>query len=328
MKFGPVPVDEAVGTILAHSLHVGDLHLRKGNVLGSQEIRALRDAKVQQVIVAQLDPGDVDENVAATRLAAALLEGCDTLHATEATTGRVNLIADTSGVLCLDPDAIEKINLINPMISLATVAHHFQMAKGAMAGTVKIIAYAVPESDLQAACAAARGAIRLIAPLKLSADLIVTQVKENNDESKGIAATRARLEMLGADLQNVTCVRHTETALAAEISRSSADLVLILTGSATSDPYDVGPQALRLAGGQVTRFGMPVDPGNLLFLGHINERPVVGLPGCARSPALNGADLVLSRILCGIEVTSKDIAAMGVGGLLKEIPTRPSPRRT
>ena len=71
---------------------------------------------------------------------------------------------------------------------------------------------------------------------------------------------------------------------------------------------------------------MPVDPGNLLFLGHLGDRPVIGLPGCARSPALNGADWVLERVICGQEVTSADIAAMAVGGLLKEIPTRPQPR--
>ena len=78
----------------------------------------------------------------------------------------------------------------------------------------------------------------------------------------------------------------------------------------------------------MTRFGMPVDPGNLLFLGRFGRKPVIGLPGCARSPALNGADWVLERVICGVDVTSTDIAAMGVGGLLKEIPTRPMPRRS
>ena len=71
---------------------------------------------------------------------------------------------------------------------------------------------------------------------------------------------------------------------------------------------------------------MPVDPGNLLFLGQSGAQVVIGLPGCARSPALNGADWVLSRIACGLPVSGADIAAMGIGGLLKEIPTRPMPR--
>jgi molybdenum cofactor cytidylyltransferase len=71
---------------------------------------------------------------------------------------------------------------------------------------------------------------------------------------------------------------------------------------------------------------MPVDPGNLLFVGSLGGRPVVGLPGCARSAALNGADWVLERLAAGLAVTDADIAAMGVGGLLKEIPQRPQPR--
>ena len=103
-------------------------------------------------------------------------------------------------------------------------------------------------------------------------------------------------------------------------------MALILTASATSDPADVAPAGLIAAGGVLTRFGMPVDPGNLLFLGDLGDQPVIGLPGCARSHALNGADWVLERVACGLQVTSADIAAMGVGGLLKEIPSRPQPR--
>jgi molybdenum cofactor cytidylyltransferase len=89
----------------------------------------------------------------------------------------------------------------------------------------------------------------------------------------------------------------------------------------------VAPSAVRAAGGTVTRFGMPVDPGNLLFLGTLGQGAVIGLPGCARSPALNGADWVMARVICGVPVSDADIAGMGVGGLLKEIPSRPQPRR-
>jgi molybdenum cofactor cytidylyltransferase len=116
------------------------------------------------------------------------------------------------------------------------------------------------------------------------------------------------------------------SAALAAAARRAAELTLILTGSATSDRGDVGPAALVAAGGRLLRFGMPVDPGNLLFLGELSGRPVVGLPGCARSPKLNGADWVIERLACGLDVSSDEIAAMGVGGLLKEIPSRPEPR--
>ena len=70
---------------------------------------------------------------------------------------------------------------------------------------------------------------------------------------------------------------------------------------------------------------MPVDPGNLLVLGRIGTCPVIGLPGCAKSPKRNGLDLVLERLAAGLPVSAQTIAAMGDGGLLPEA-ERPEPR--
>ena len=110
-------------------------------------------------------------------------------------------------------------------------------------------------------------------------------------------------------------VPHREHVLSDAVrAASGAELIVILTASATSDPADVAPQALRQAGGVVERFGMPVDPGNLLFPDRLGATPVIGLPGCARSPALNGADRVMQRVICGVPISAMDIAAMGWGG--------------
>ena len=86
------------------------------------------------------------------------------------------------------------------------------------------------------------------------------------------------------------------------------------------------PAAIELASGRVGHFGMPVDPGNLLLIGEVDGGPVIGAPGCARSPKENGFDWVLQRYLAGVPVTSQDIRRMGAGGLLMEIVTRPQPR--
>lgn len=328
MKFGTVPLDEAAGTVLAHSVAVAGGRLRKGRLLTDDDLAHIRAAGLTRVIVARLEPGDVHENTAAAQLAEAIRGGGRELNVTSPFTGRVNLLAEGPGVTVLDVAAIERVNAVHPMITIATVPPMQQLAKGGMAATIKIISYAVPQTDLDAACAAAgaAGAIRLARPILKTATLIITEITGGVGD-KGRFAIAARLEALGVDLDAVVMVAHETDALAGAIRNVQSDLVLILTGSATSDAHDVAPSALRLAGGQVHRFGMPVDPGNLLFLGDIGDRHVIGLPGCARSPALNGADWVLSRIICGIEVTSRDIAAMGVGGLLKEIPTRPQPRR-
>ena len=328
MKFGPVPVGEAQGAVLAHSVALEKGRLRKGAVLSAADMAALQAVGLAEVIVARLDPGDLGENAAAERIAAALVPDAAAagLRVTKPFTGRVNLIAEAPGVAVLDVAAITALNHVHPMITLATVPAFQQMEAGGMVATIKIIAYAVPGADVGRAAALAAGAIRMAGVVHRSAGLVVTQIPGGPDDTKGIASIRARVEALGMDLAEVRTVPHRAAALAEALGGVRGDIAMILTDSATSDVDDVAPSAVRHAGGRVERFGMPVDPGNLLFIGDIGARPVIGLPGCARSPALNGADWVLSRVACGIAVSGEDIAGMGVGGLLKEIPTRPQPR--
>jgi molybdenum cofactor cytidylyltransferase len=330
MRFGPVRLDAAEGAILAHTLRLPGAVLKKGQVLGPSEITALSEAGATEVTVARLDPGDVDENAAAERLARALVPDPEAAGLTldPAFTGRVNIRAAGPGVVALDAGAIGRLNAVDPTITLATVPEWQRVTAGTMVGTVKIISYAVPEARLAEACDAGRAAIAVRAPVLSTADLIVTEVggAPARRDDKGVAAVEARLAALGVRLSEVVHVPHAAEAVAAALARSRAGLSLILTGSATSDAADVAPAGLVAAGGRLIRFGMPVDPGNLLVLGALGARPVIGLPGCARSPALNGADWVLERVICGVEVSDAEIAAMGVGGLLKEIPTRPQPR--
>jgi molybdenum cofactor cytidylyltransferase len=326
MKFGPVPLDRAEGAILAHSEQVGTGRLRKGAVLDADQIAALRAAGYRAVTVAMLDPEDMHENDAAAALATALAEGADAMTCSAPFTGRVNLIAARPGVVCLDVAAIHAANAVDPMITVATVVPHHQIHEGGMIATVKIIAYGVPRAALERAAEAARGAVRLAVAQYRTASLIITDVPGGPGD-KGRDAIAARVTGLGMEMVDTLICPHDEAALAAAITSAKGEIVLILTASATSDPFDTAPQALRAAGGEVERFGMPVDPGNLLFLGRLGARPVIGLPGSARSPVLHGADWVLARVACGLPCGATEIAAMGVGGLLKEIPTRPQPRR-
>ncbi|MDQ2092634.1 molybdopterin-binding protein [Rhodalgimonas zhirmunskyi] len=330
MKFGPVPLTAAEGAILAHSVQAGKKRLRKGMVLEEAHLTALAAAGLSEVTVARLEAEDLHEDAAARAVAAALISGDgDGLGAGTATTGRVNLIAQGAGVVVLDADKIAAVNRVNPMITVATVPPFQQLAKGGLAATIKIISYGVPGADVGRAVAHARGAMRLARPTIGSASLIISEVAGGPNEKladKGRAAIEARLTALGVTLDEVLVVAHAEKPMKKAVKRAKGDLILILTASATSDLHDVAPEAVRRAGGRIRRFGMPVDPGNLLFIGKYDKRVVIGLPGCARSPALNGADWVLSRVICGLDVGKKEIAAMGVGGLLKEIPLRGHPR--
>lgn len=336
MKFGSVPTQEALGTVLAHSMEATarpyetqlSYRVAKGTVLTPTHIADLAQEGHQTLVVAQLDYSDVEENAAAQYLAHALAPQAGELgvRISNAGAGRVNLYALHCGVVVLDVDAIHALNGVHPMITVATVAPFHRCDADTMVATIKIIAYGVPKTALEAAGAAAARAIRIAPPVYASATLIETQVGRKIPSEKGRNALFGRLQRMGMMLDDRIVTQHSANPLARAIKDAAAEVVFILTASATSDPMDVGPQALRGAGGQVTGFGMPVDPGNLLFFGTLGTKPVIGLPGCARSPALNGADWVLERLICGIPLTQSDISAMGVGGLLKEIPTRPQPR--
>ncbi|APX25226.1 MAG: molybdopterin biosynthesis protein [Rhodobacteraceae bacterium] len=327
MKFGPVPLKDAVGGVLAHSLQLPSGRLRKGLIIAPEHLDQLAAAELDEIVVARLEPGDLAEDAAAERLARALLPEPEAagLRIGRAATGRVNLHATGTGVLEVDAARIDAVNAIHPMITVATLRPYQAVAARSMAATIKIISYAVPGEALDAACAEAGGALRLRPVRARTATLIETTIGKP-PSPKGHRAMRGRLQRMGVELGDPVVVPHETAPLAAAIGNATSDVVLVLTGSATSDLHDTAPEALRAAGGHVTHFGMPVDPGNLLFFGALGARPVIGLPGCARSPALNGADWVLERILCGVEVTPGDIMGMGVGGLLKEPPSRPRPR--
>lgn len=332
MKFGPVTLDAAEGAILAHSVALPKGRLRKGLTLDAAALEKLRNAGVEEITVARLEPGDVHEDRAAERLAQALVPDpkAVNLRVAPASTGRVNIYATGNGVAEIDADKINAVNAVHPMITVATVPEWQRMAARGMVATVKIISYAAPGDALERTCSVGQTALALRPVTRKRTVLIQTSVGGQDVGDKGVRAMSMRFDRMGVTLNDQTVVPHRIEALrdALAAARPDHDILCILTGSATSDLYDVAPQALRAAGGEVVHYGMPVDPGNLLFWGHLDGVPVIGLPGCARSPAMNGADWVLERLLCDVPVSPGDIMGMGVGGLLKEPPSRPRPRES
>jgi len=333
MEFGETAIAQAEGAILAHSIALPQGRLRKGMVLEPSHIAALAEAGIPSVTVARLGANDVHEDAAALALAQALVPNPQHagLDLRAMGTGRVNILAAAPGIAEIATAQIHALNAVHPMITLATLAPWQRVAAGDLAATVKIIAYGVSQAALAQACAAGAAALSLRKIARPRVVLLQTSTSASTstgaeDGIKGHRVTKTRVTRLGGTLAPVQIVPHHIPALAAALTAVDADLILILTASATSDAADTAPAALRAAGGRLIHFGMPVDPGNLLFLGAIGQTPVIGFPGCAKSPALNGADWVLERVICGLDLTGVDITAMGVGGLLKEIKTRPRPR--
>jgi molybdenum cofactor cytidylyltransferase len=330
MKFGPASPAEAIGGVTVHTLRQGALVLKKGTTIGADEVEALNQAGVKEIVVVRLEAGDVSEDVAAAGIADSVAG--DGVHVDRAFTGRANLFAARAGVLVVDRAAVDRINGIDEAITLATLAAFKPVVEGEMIATVKLIPFGVEARLRDAAVSAAgHGALR-IAPYTITRVGVVSTLLPGLASKvieKTLRVTAERLAPTGASIVAERRVPHDEAALAASIRELlglGAELVIVFGASAIADRRDVIPAAIAQIGGAIEHFGMPVDPGNLLLVGSAGGVPVLGAPGCARSPVENGFDWVLMRLLAGVKVTRADLTGMGVGGLLMEIVTRPQPR--
>ncbi len=332
MRFGPVPVRDAAGHILAHGLRLPDGTLKKGRVLDARDVERLQQAGLEQVVTAALESGDVPEDEAAEVLARAL--GGEGVQVAAPFTGRCNLFASTAGMLQVDAGRIAAVNRVHESLTVATRPQAVVVGEKQMLATVKVIPFAAPRAALDAALAASRGdgaAVSVRGLRALDAALVQTRLHGTREAVLDTTARglSARLAALGSRLVSERRCDHDAGAVAAALGEELAagrDLVMVSGASAIVDRRDSVPAGIVAAGGELLHFGMPVDPGNLLLVARAGSVPVLGLPGCARSPARNGLDQVLERIAAGLPVEPEHVMAMGVGGLLKEIAERPQPR--
>ena len=333
MRFGDTPIDEAAGAILGHSWRAGGINFSKGRRLSADDVGKLKAAGVATVVAARLDSDDVHEDEAAATVAKALAgEG---IEVTAPFTGRCNHFARGSGLAIVDHARIDALNELDESVTVATLPPFARVEPRQMVATVKIIPYGAPKSAVARAVEVAHSANRpliSVAPFHaMRAGLVQTRLPGTRDKvlDKALGTTTKRLTSLGSMLSGERRVAHDAAAIAGalkELKAEGCDLFLIAGASAIVDRHDVVPLGIAEAGGTVHHFGMPVDPGNLLLTAELDGKPVLGLPGCAKSPKYNGFDMVLERLAAGLTVGRAEIVRMGAGGLLAEIASRPQPR--
>ncbi|KON81293.1 molybdopterin-binding/glycosyltransferase family 2 protein [Azoarcus sp. PA01] len=324
MIFGEFDTDAAAGVMLAHTLKVGGRTLKKGRTLVAPDLAWLRDAGIDSVLGARLAPDDVAEDAAAAQIAA-LLAGSDTNAETRRPyTGRCNLHASRRGLVQLDVERIDRLNLLDEAVAIGTLPQHAVARPGQVVATVKIIPFAVPARLIEACREiASAGPLLRVAELKPHRVALIMSELAGMKESifaGTVAATRHRLDALGSRLALVLRCAHERAALEAMVRQalaSGCELVLVSGATVAKDRNDIAPAAVTAAGGQIDHFGMPVEPGNMLVLAHVGRVPVVILPGCGRSRRTNGLDWVLQRLLAGLTPTREDIMRLGVGGLIR-----------
>ena len=336
MKFGPMPIDQAVGKILGHNIAGPDGRrlFRKGHTITQDDLLALHSTGRSVVYVAELEAGDIDEDSAARRIADAVMG--PNIYSSRAATGRVNLKAEALGVLRVDASRLHRLNS-QLGITLATLPNHTAVTASKMVGTVKIIPYAVPETAVTKIEQLVQQQPliwlnplpkRHVAVILSGSPSAAERIQRSYDPP-----LRTRLELLGSELNSITFLplddAHDEAEMAKTIQQQAAagaELIILAGETAIMDRFDIAPRAVERAGGELTCFGAPVDPGNLLMLAYLGRVPIMGAPGCVRSPKRNIVDEVLPRLLVGDRLTQADIIELGHGGLLEDVPERPYPR--
>ncbi|MBL41264.1 MAG: hypothetical protein CMM49_01235 [Rhodospirillaceae bacterium] len=332
MIFKRTNIVNSLGCVLAHSINLRNSILKKGVILTKKDIANLKNSKINEILVGIIENDDVPENIAANKIAS-IINGKN-MYKKQPFTGRSNLYSKYDGILEIPERKINQINYINESITIATLPNWSLVKSKQMIATIKVIPFVTKEKYLnkvEKIITSENDKINLHKLHKNNVGIIYTQLinYKNKSLEKTKKVLNSRLTYLGSVIKKEILTDHNEKSIAKSINeliRDNCNLILIYGASAIIDRMDVVPMGIKISGGKVDHFGMPVDPGNLILIGRNNKTKIIGVPSCAKSPKLNGFDWVLWRILSGLDINSKDIQKLGVGGLLKEIYSRPQPR--
>tara|TARA_Y100001960_G_C14762785_1_gene875054 strand:+ start:1468 stop:3117 length:1650 start_codon:yes stop_codon:yes gene_type:complete len=332
MHFGPIPIKESIGAILAHTIRVDKNIYKKGHVLTKSDVKDLEDFGLTEIVGAVLENDDIAENMAAKNIADSI--SGNGIYAGSPFTGRCNLFSKKDGLFLGESNFINSINSVNETITVGTLPHCTAVSTDQMVATIKVIPFSSSKKIVDKCILTAKNTIQKLRVNKWSKlNISLIQSRLTGTKESVLDSTTASLEFrlnktynsINSEIRCSHNIDEIRSSILSEVKKNQ-ELIIIAGASAIVDRRDIIPSAIVAAGGTIEHFGMPVDPGNLLLLGSINDVKIIGLPGCARSPKLNGFDLVLNRILAGVNVGSNEIMSMGSGGLLIEIASRPMPR--
>ena len=291
--------------------------LRKGSVLAASDLEELRAAG--EIHVVELEPGDVHEDDAARRLAAAL--SGPNLEARSPVQSQARLVATRRGLVRVRSEVVDGINTLGA-VSVFTVMDGQAVAEGEEVAGCKVTPVAVPGALIEEAerIVRERGpAVELVLFRPLRTFVVATErLKPKARELFRDAVTR-KLGWYGAEVLAVREVARTPEAVAdayREASAAGAQLVLF-AGASAIDPLDPAYAELRNTGGELLQLGAPMHPGSMLWLGRLRQAAVVGVASCAGFGRSSSLDLLLPFVFAYGRADAGDLLRLGHGGLIE-----------
>lgn len=319
-----VAVEKAIGTVLAHDLtqiipgEYKGPRFKKGHVITEEDIPIMLSMGKKHLYVLEKDDTDVHENDAALRIASKAAGSG--IRLTEPNEGKIELIAETSGLLKIDRERLYQL-VAQDEIMFASIHDNIVVREGEKLAGTRIIPLFVAEEVMQKAEALlADGPIIKIVPLKEMRVGVVTTGSEVYsgliDDAFGPVLVK-KFGALGSKVEKQLFADDDENMIAdciRQLVDEGMDIIGI-TGGMSVDPDDRTPSGIRLAGGEVISYGAPVLPGAMFMLSYIGDVPVVGLPGCVMYSRTSIFDLIVPRLLAGEKIAKADINKLAVGGL-------------
>jgi molybdopterin biosynthesis enzyme len=319
-----IPVEEAVGLPLAHDIteiipgkRKGPA-FRRGHIIRKEDVAKLLDVGKAHIYVMELEKGELHEEDAARRLAKAAAGA--NIRLTDPVEGRVNLVAEISGLLKVDAERLYRFNDLGDLM-LATLPSDRYVKKGDVLGGTRTIPVVVKEDLVKKAEALCkeRPVVSIVPVPSRRIHLIVTgsEVFTGRIKDGFEPVVRRKVSEMGSDLEAVKLAPDDPAKIAAHIRDSyqaGAELILV-SGGMSVDPDDLSPEGIRQSGASLECHGFPVLPGSMFLMAYLKETPVLGLSGCVIHDPVTAFDILLPRLLAGEKVTRSDIIALGHGGL-------------
>ncbi len=314
--------EDVVGRVLVHDLAP---NLRKGTVLREEHLEVVR--RTGHVHLVELDSGDVHEDEAARRLAAALTGPW--LSAQPPVQSQARVVAERRGLLRVRPDLVDAINALG-YISVFTLMDGQAVAEGEEVAGCKVTPVAVPGRLVEAAeriCTEQGPVLELLNFLPLRTFVVATERLKPKARDLFRTAVTKKLGWYGAEVLAVREVARTPEAVAAvyeEAAQMGAQLVLF-AGASAIDPLDPAYAELTRAGGELLQLGAPMHPGSMLWLGRLGETAVVGVASCAGFGRSSSLDLLLPFVFAYGRADAGDLLRLGHGGLIESAAGRRFP---
>jgi len=333
------PIEQAVGKQALHDMTQIIPNKKKGpafkkdQLVLAEDICRLQQMGRQSIYTAEDNPDDenwIHEDEAALSFADQMAgEGiCFTEHPRE---GKADIIADRDGLFMADQKRLQLFNMIPGVMCASRHGYSVVLKDLKLAGTRAIPLFLARTEFEKAMRILSDGPLfRVLSLRKASVGILVTgtEVFRGLVEDKFIPVITNKVTKLGSRVVAETIVpddRKEISKMIRHLLDKGADLI-VTTAGLSVDPDDVTRQGLTDAGVTDMLYGAPILPGAMTLLAKIGQVPVIGVPACALYYKSTSFDLLLPRILAGVDITREDLSQMGHGAFCLDCKTCTFPK--